>query len=74
MNEEEFKKRWEKAQRLSKIVYIYNKTKSLLFIADDYRMRNRTDIYKDVIGQIVFLFIEGEYIGYIKLNSIYEIH
>jgi len=63
----EFEEKWKKVQGTSKSknVYILDKTRSIMFKADDY------SIHSDSRAQLVFLYNNGQFIGYIDPLWIY---
>jgi len=67
MNMKEFENRWKKAQGTSKTkkVRILNKARTIMYVSDHY------SLYSDPRDQLVFLYNNGELIGYIKLGLIY---
>jgi hypothetical protein len=67
LDRKEFENRWKRAQGRSKTqhVNILDKSRSIMFIANDY------SIYSDPRFQLVILYKDGEFIGYIDLDWIY---
>jgi len=64
----EFENRWKKARRRWKgkhSVNILDKTRSIMFVADDY------SLYSNDRGQLILLYKDGQFIGYIDPIWIY---
>jgi len=70
LNVKEFENRWKSVRRTSRsnYVHILDKTRSIMFIADDYF------IYSDSKVQLVYLYNNGRVIGYIDPLWIYIVN